>query len=278
MERIVAPPLALGAATRDKAAMASRRRVHRTVTLARALSKLGALSRTAAREAILAGRVAVDGLVERDPDAWLDPDQSAVALDGVRVHRQLAVHLAMHKPLRVVTTRRDERGRPTVYDLLPPGTPKVSPIGRLDLDSSGLLLLTNDTQLGEAISGPGAAVPKTYEVQLDGPLSEADAARFAHGLRLPDGTALQPVKVRFADPADRSLIVLVLREGKNRQIRRMAAACGRSVARLHRVAIGPVVLGDLPPGATRPLTARERAALAELAARRRARRAAPDRD
>ncbi len=230
------------------------------VTLARALSKLGVLSRTQAAAAIAAGRVAVDGRITRDPERWVDPDRG-ITLDGRVVTRQQRVYLAMHKPVGVVTTRADERKRRTVYDLLPTGTPWVSPVGRLDLDSSGLLLLTNDTQLGEKITGPAGELAKVYEVTLDAPLTDQDVARFRQGLVLPDGTALQPVDVALPRRGDATSVRLTLREGKNRQIRRMAQACGRTVVRLHRVAIGSLTLGDLAEGAVRRLTATEVRAL-----------------
>jgi len=252
------------ASPRYRSAIAVRRPAPR-VTLARALSKLGVLSRTQARAAIAAGRVAVDGSIERDPDRWLDPAGAVIELDGVRAERTERCYLAMHKPVGVVTTRADERGRRTVYELLPDGLPFVSPVGRLDRDSSGLLLFTNDTQLADAISGPRGHVPKVYEVDLDAPLGERDAARFAAGMEL-DGELLLPVAVAFADARDRRRAVLTLREGKNRQIRRMAAACGRTVERLHRVAIGPVRLADLAAGAVRVLAPDELAALCAVAA------------
>lgn len=231
------------------------------VTLARALSKLGVLSRTQAAAAIAAGRVTVGGRVTRNPDRWVDPDRGNIALDGRVVTRQERVYLAMHKPAGVVTTRADERHRRTVYDLLPEDTPWVSPVGRLDLDSSGLLLLTNDTQLGEKITGPAGELAKVYEVTFDAPLTEDDVARFRKGLVLPDGTALQPVDVALPRRSDPTFARLTLREGKNRQIRRMAQACGRTVLRLHRVAIGRVALGDLAEGAVRRLTVTEVRAL-----------------
>jgi 23S rRNA pseudouridine2605 synthase len=234
--------------------MATQRR--NTVTLVRALSKLGVLSRTQAAAAIAAGRVTVAGKVERDPERWLDPERSAIALDGRRVTRQDRVVLALHKPAGVVTTRADERGRRTAYDLLPGDLPFVAAVGRLDLDSSGLLLFTNDTQLAARISAPGAAIAKVYEVTFDAPLSDVAVARMVAGMQLDDGTRLLPVGVEVV-AADRTRARFTLHEGKNRQIRRMAESAGVNVVRLHRVAIGPVRLGGLAESHVRPLTPAE---------------------
>lgn len=219
-----------------------------------------------ARAAIAAGRVAVDGRIVRDPDRWLDPDRCELRLDGAIVERTPRVHLAMHKPTGVVTTRSDERGRPTVYDLLPAGLPFVSPVGRLDQDSSGLLLFTNDTQLAAAISGPASELPKVYRVRLDAPLSPRDIERLRAGAEL-DGERLLPIGLD-PDRADAQRSVWTLREGKNRQIRRLAAACGRAVIDLHRVAIGPLQLGELEVGAVRPLRDEELSALRAAVRRR----------
>lgn len=224
-----------------------------TVTLARALSKLGVLSRTQAAAAIVAGRVSVGGEVERDPERWLDPDRSKITLDGRVVTKQAAVYYALHKPVGYVTTRQDERGRQTVYDLLPPDLPWLFPVGRLDKDSSGLLLLTNDTRFADQVSDPSRKWPKLYEVTLDAPLPPSALAQFRAGFTLADGTALQPVEVTQPDPALPARLRLTLREGKNRQIRRMAEHCGRAVLTLHRLAIGKIRLGDLPAGALRQL-------------------------
>ncbi|MEZ6036117.1 MAG: pseudouridine synthase [Planctomycetota bacterium] len=239
------------------------RPAHRShqVTLERALSKLGVLSRTQARVAILAGRVAVDGVVTREPERWVVPERG-LSLDGKPVSRQLAATFAMHKPTGFVTTRADELRRRTIYDLLPAGMPWLFPIGRLDRDSSGLLLLTNDTRLGEAISGSASTVRKVYEVTLETPVDDDALEPFRAGFELTDGTRLEPVGVRITDPLGREL-VFELREGKNRQIRRMVEAIDNRVVRLHRTAIGPVQLGTLAPGALRPLTANEVAALAQ---------------
>ncbi|HLQ39188.1 MAG TPA: pseudouridine synthase [Planctomycetota bacterium] len=246
------------------------------VTLARALSKLGVLSRTQAAAAIRQGRVALDGKPERDPDRWIDPDRGRISLDGAPVLRQETLCYLLHKPAGVVTTRSDERGRRTVYDLLPADLPWLFPVGRLDQDSSGLLLLSNDTRLGETVSGPESRLPKTYDVTFDAPLSHDAADRFRAGMTLADGTQLLPAKVQFPPESDRTRCHITLTEGKNRQIRRMAEACGRTVVRLHRLTIGPLRLGKLGEGELRPLTAAEHAALkTAVRARRQARRSPP---
>jgi 23S rRNA pseudouridine2605 synthase len=224
-----------------------------TVTLARALSKLGILSRTQAAAAIVAGRVAVGGRIERDPEHWLDPERSKIALDGKVVTKQQAIYYALHKPVGYVTTRADERGRQTIYDLLPADLPWLFPVGRLDKDSSGLLLLTNDTRFADSVSDPSQKWPKVYEVTLDAPLSDADTTLFRAGMTLADGTALLPVDLEFPVAEARAHLRLTLREGKNRQIRRMAEHCGRRVLTLHRVAVGAIRLGDLREGALRRL-------------------------
>lgn len=243
--------------------MATRRADGPRVTLARALSKLGLLSRTQARAAILAGRVSVDGREERDPDRWIDPDRGRIELDGTVATRQAVVWFALHKPVGVITTRSDERGRKTVYDLLPDGMPWVFPVGRLDLESSGLLLITNDTRVANAAISPDTGLAKLYDVTVDAPLPAAAIARFGAGGALADGTALRPVGIEARNPEGTRLWI-TLHEGKNRQIRRMVADCGREVLRLHRLAIGPIELGDLPEGRIRPLTAAERSALSAL--------------
>lgn len=228
----------------------------RQVSLARALSKLGVTSRSEARRWIEAGRVRVDGNVVRDPERWLEPERSRIEVDGRRIARAGAVVVALHKPAGVVTTRSDERGRRTVYDLLPEELPFLGPVGRLDLESTGLLLLTNDTRLGADLTDPEHGCAKTYEVRLDREFADADACAFARGLVLRDGTRLRPAEVTVA-PRDRRAFTITLREGRNRQIRRMCEEMGYRVERLHRVAIGPLRLGTLPEGGWRRLTPAE---------------------
>ncbi len=222
------------------------------VTLARALSKLGYSSRSRARSLVTSGRVSVDGRVVRDPDRWIDLRSAKLGLDGVTIRKKRHVYLAMHKPAGYVTTRSDERLRATVYDLLGAMRDWIFPVGRLDRDTSGLLLFTNDTAFGEALTNPDSHVSKTYRVRLDRPLAEADARRMESGMMLDERTKLRPAAV--ARVAGRETEVeLTIQEGKNRQIRRMCESLGYDILTLHRTRIGSLDLGTLAAGKTRPL-------------------------
>jgi 23S rRNA pseudouridine2605 synthase len=231
------------------------------VQLHRALSKLGWCSRTEARDRIRAGEIRVDGRVVTDPLTWVD-------LASQRVSRMEApavpiepVTLALHKPRGVVTTHRDERGRPTVLDLLPAGLPYVFPAGRLDADSEGLLILTNDAALAVRLTDPDCHVPKTYRVTVAGLPTEETLQALRDGVELSDGKT-RPARVRLLRAgARKSVLEVILTEGRNRQLRRMAAAVGHKVRRLVRVAVGSLALGDLAPGACRRLAAEEKSRL-----------------
>jgi pseudouridine synthase len=231
----------------------------RRVTLARVLSKYGIASRAEARRLILRGDVRVNGSTVTAPGKWVDPALDAVTFGGKPLPRIPRVYIAMHKPRGVVTTRADERGRGTVYDLLPEGLPWVFPVGRLDLDSTGLLLFTNDTMFGERVTGPAAKVPKTYSVLLERPLEGSGAAAMRDGLVLAGGVRCRPADVTV-DPNDARFCRVVITEGKNRQVRRMFETLGNPVVRLHRLAIGSVGLGHLKEGQVRELTREEIAA------------------
>jgi 23S rRNA pseudouridine2605 synthase len=225
------------------------------ISLCRALSKMGAASRAQARVRIEAGEVTVNGRVTRDPDLWVDPRRDKIALAGSPVRAREFVYLALHKPAGVVTTRSDEKGRTTVYSLLPPETPWVFPVGRLDKESSGLLILTNNTAFGERLTAPASKLPKVYEVRLDRPLQESDGAILRKGMTA-SGEKYLPVGVErtLGDPR---MLLLTLTEGKNRQIRKMLAALGYDVTSLHRRSIGRLALGALPAGDFRSLTQAE---------------------
>ena len=225
----------------------------RRVQLHRALSKLGWGSRTAAWGWICAGEVCVDGQVVIDPLTWVDLDQQRITRQGREATPVVPLTLAMHKPAGVVTTHRDERGRRTVYDLLPPDLPWIFPAGRLDADSEGLLILTNDALLAQGLTAPEQHLPKTYHVTVRGSPSEAELQHLRDGVTLTDGMT-RPTQVRLLQQwTKNALVEIILTEGRNRQIRRMWAALGYKVRRLVRVVIGNYELGDLPAGGIRQM-------------------------
>ena len=230
------------------------------MTLARALSKLGIASRAEAARMILRGDVRVKGRVVRAPGLWVDPGRDRIVLAGKPLGRVERVYLAMHKPAGIVTTRSDERGRGTVYDLLPEGLPWVFPVGRLDLDSTGLLLFTNDTVFGERVTGPGGHVPRTYHVLLESPLGDSAASAIREGIVLPGDVRCRPAGLTIEGDGGRR-VRIVISEGKNRQVRRMFESVGNNVVRLHRTAIGGVELGNMKEGEVRRLTPEECALL-----------------
>jgi 23S rRNA pseudouridine2605 synthase len=244
-----------------------RRAILRTVssthkkTLDRAMSRAGACSRSEARTAILAGRVQVNGQTVRDPDTWIDIVRDKVLLDGEPLRAVPKEIWLLHKPRGYVTTADDERNRTTVYALLPEGLPWLAPIGRLDLDTSGLLLFTNDSDLANAITDPATKLHKTYVVQCQGRLEDAALRQLATGVALHDGPT-RPAKVRrLAEDASTTTLELVIGEGRNRQVRRMIEAIGSHVIALHRTQIGPLQLGAEPEGHARRLTTGEVEAL-----------------
>lgn len=248
----------------------ARRKIVRTVRLGRWLSKCGVASRSVAARIIELGRVAVNGGTVRDPDLGVAPGHDQVTVDGRRLAPRDRVAILLHKPVDVVTTAWDPEGRRTVYDLLPPQIGWVFPVGRLDRVSTGLLLMTNDTRLGERLTNARHGVPKTYVVKVGGTASDSDIDRLARGIRLDDGYLTQPAEVRRIVPPSRATrpdaggltwLEITLHEGKNRQIRRMCKAIGHGVLRLKRVRIGPLTIEGLSSGEHRVLTAEEYEAL-----------------
>lgn len=235
-------------------------------TLDRLLSRLGLCSRTVAVAWVRAGRVRVDGRVLRNPETWVDPDVQEVELDGRPVRAARALYLVLNKPKGYLTSAGDPRGRRTVYDLVGDAPAWVFPVGRLDRDTSGLLLLTNDTMLAEGVTNPEVGLSKRYRVTTKTHVSEAELARLASGLVLDDGPTRPARATLIGHRGPTSVVELELHEGRNRQVRRMFLAVGRAVKELRRVAIGPLELGALASGRWRALTAKELAALrAELA-------------
>lgn len=218
------------------------------------LSRAGACSRTEGAEAIRAGRVRVNGRVVREPEHWVDVARDRITLDGEPLRTARRIHLLLYKPKGYLTTRDDPSGRRTVYDLLPDRDAYVFPVGRLDRDTSGLLIMTNDAQLAERLTNPQHGVPKTYLVKASGHLDDAQLERLRRGVDLDDGSTRPAEVTRLREPGGRTVFEITITEGRNRQVRRMVEAVGSKVLKLVRVAIGPVRIGDLPVGRCRPLT------------------------
>lgn len=226
-------------------------------TLDRVLSRAGACSRSQAQQAIAAGRVQLNGRVIRDPETWVDTVRDRVLLDAAPLRARAKEVWALHKPVGYVTTAADEHGRDTVYALLPADATWLAPIGRLDQDSSGLLLFTNDSDLAHAINAPASKLAKVYVVRCKGAVGDDAIVRLREGVELHDGRTL-PARVDRLDTDDRSTrLRIVLTEGRNRQVRRMIQAIGSRVHTLHRERIGPIELGDQPEGTCRRLDAGE---------------------
>jgi 23S rRNA pseudouridine2605 synthase len=223
--------------------------------LARVLSKLGVCSRSQAQAMCAAGRVAVNGRVERDPERPTDADSERIAVDGADIRAAARVYVAINKPRGIVVSAADERGRDTVYALLEnAGLPWLGPVGRLDKASEGLLLLSNDTAWAAHITEPSGQLDKTYHVQVNGLPDEAALAAMLDGV-VDGGEKLAARSARLLRSGERNAwLEIVLDEGRNRQIRRLLAALGFDVLRLVRVAIGPLALGDLAKGAHRLLS------------------------
>ncbi len=229
------------------------------------LSAWGVTSRRKAEELIAAGRVTVNGRPAALGDS-ADPRKDLLALDGERLEPPgEKVYLALHKPRGYVTTLRDEKNRRCVAELVADLGVRVYPVGRLDRDSEGLLLLTNDGAFANLVAHPGGNVTKTYRVTVRPGIDEEQLAALETGIEI-DGRATAPARVRVVtQEKGRVVLEMVLREGRNREIRKMCEALGLEVARLKRTAIGPVRLGMLQPGKYRELTKEELGALKALA-------------
>ncbi len=225
--------------------------------LQKVLARAGVASRRHAESLILGGKVTVNDRVVAELGTRVRPED-AIAVDGRPVPREAErVWLAMHKPPMVIATVRDPRGRTTVVDLLPPGLPPLYPVGRLDWDSEGLLLLTNDGELAHRVMHPRYGVPREYHVLLRSPLDPSEVTRLEAGLPLDDGPSAPVLVYPLRTTAQGHWLAISMREGRNRQVRRMFAALGREVIRLVRVRHGPIDLSGLAPGATRGLSRAE---------------------
>lgn len=232
--------------------------------LNKTIAQAGYCSRRKADELIFSGRVLVNGQVEQNPARHVLPDDAVVVEGRALSAAQEFCYLMLHKPVQTVCTVSDPEGRPTVMEYLPPALRELRlyPVGRLDYFSEGLLLLTNDGELAQRLTHPRHHQPKLYEVLVRGSADAAALAAMRRGMRLAEGEELLPVEVEKKETqAGDSLLHMVLRQGVNRQIRRMCRDVGLTILRLRRVGQGPLTLGDLKPGAARELTDTEVAAL-----------------
>jgi 23S rRNA pseudouridine2605 synthase len=232
------------------------------VGLARALSKLGYCSRSRAQQLIRSGRVRLNGTVKRDPEASVFLGRDRIEVNGSPIRPAAKVYLMLNKPRGLVTTISDEKGRPTVYSSLNNDLPWLAPVGRLDKASEGMLLLTNDSEWAARVLAPETHLWKTYHVQVSGVRDRELVDALMRGLRVSNGDFLRVKDARILRQGNRNTwLAIVLDEGKNRHIRRMLEQLGIEVLRLVRVAVGPLVLGDLARGASRRLTAQEKSAM-----------------
>lgn len=237
------------------------------MTLDRVLSRMGVASRTSAKEAILSGRLKVNGRVVRDPDCWVKPGRDFIQFDGNRVKRVRKIYLLLYKPKGVITSHGDPSGRKTVYDILKDGNNAtapnedlrwVFPVGRLDKDTSGLLLMTNDTEFADIVTSPESQIPKTYLVKTSGLINDDLIATLAAGVEMKRGDRAQPASVRRTEDRGKyTWLEIVLTEGKNREVRRMIEVVGFKVLKLVRTRIGPLTLEGLEVGKWRSLTIQE---------------------
>ncbi len=234
----------------------------RATRLQKVLAEAGVASRRAAEGLIREGRVSVNGQVVTELGVKVDPERDEVAVDGRTLRRPTErVYVMLNKPAGVLSTARDPQGRPTVLHLVAGVGARLFPVGRLDADTEGLLLLTDDGELAHRLLHPRFHVPKTYLAEVRGSLPQAALARLATGVELEDGRTA-PAEVRLVRRgAERSVVELTLREGRKRQVKRMLAAVGHPVLTLRRVSFGPLTLGRLPVGSWRRLTRREVEAL-----------------
>jgi pseudouridine synthase len=226
-------------------------------TLERVLSKAGLGSRVEARSWVHAGRVTVNGKLTRNPDLWVDMARDRVRFDDRPLAARERLYLLLYKPTGYLTTYKDPTGRPTVYDLIADVGTFLSPVGRLDLDTSGLLLMTNDNQFAERVTNPESHVPKTYLVKASLVLTDAQLQQLRDGIDLADGPTRPATVRRVRDSGKYTHFEITLTEGRNRQVRRMVEALGARVLKLVRVKVGPVGIGTLPIGKWRMLTPAE---------------------
>lgn len=226
-------------------------------TLERVISKAGLGSRTDARRWIHAGRVTVNGARTENPDQWIDMQRDVVHVDGQPLAARTRLYVLLYKPKGIVTTYKDPEGRPTVYDLVRDIDTFLSPVGRLDMDTSGLLLMTNDNQFAGRVTNPASHVPKTYLIKASTRLTDEQLQQLRDGIELADGPTRPADVTRVRDSEKYTHLEITITEGRNRQVRRMIEALDSHVLKLVRVKIGPIAIGDLPIGKWRALSPAE---------------------
>ena len=224
------------------------------------LSQAGVASRREAEKWISQGRISVNDRIVTEQGTVVDPEEDRVEVDGKLVTPENNTYIILHKPSGYLCSLRDDFGRPLVTDLIRDIPQRIYHVGRLDLDSEGLLIMTNDGAFSQLLTHPSHQVEKTYRVKLRHPLDNQRVERLSRGVELDDGIVTAPARIKVLSH-DRCRIEIIIREGKKRQVKRMLRAVGNRVTYLKRVAVGPVQLGDLPRGRWRKLTPREIQAL-----------------
>lgn len=237
------------------------------IRLQRVLAGAGLGSRRACEVLIEQGRVEVNGRRVQEQGVRVDPTADVIRVDGLRLAAApTLVHLALNKPRGVLSAMSDPTGRPSVGDLLANRSDRLFHVGRLDVDTEGLLLITNDGELANRLTHPSYGVPKTYLAEIDAPVPRDLGRRLRAGVELDDGRVVADGFRVVGSTAGRAMVEVVIHEGRQHVVRRMLAAAGHPVQRLVRTAVGPVRLGDLRSGKTRRLTREELGALYELVA------------
>lgn len=231
--------------------------------LNRAIAATGICSRRRADELIKEGRITVNGDPATDLSLQVDLLKDRIAVDGKPLYKKPFDYVVLYKPRGVVTTCEDEQGRRTVIDLMPPDLQHLKPVGRLDRDSEGMIILTNDGALAQTLAHPSHHVEKTYRVTVDGLINESALTALREGVRLSEGVTQQAKVHSLKRTGNMSSFVIVIREGRNRQIRRMCAKVGYNVLRLVRERIGALQLNLKEPGEWRHLMASEVSLLSE---------------
>lgn len=235
------------------------------VRLQKVLAAAGIASRRASEEMILDGRVEVNGRIVTELGTRVDPEKDTIRVDGSRIPApRRHIYLVLNKPRGVVSTMDDPEGRPTLSDYIPPRMPRLFHVGRLDTQTEGLIVLTNDGEFAHRLAHPSYEVSKTYMVEVLGGMDPRTLKRLEKGVTLDDGP-VKPDKIKVVSRTEgRTLLRITLHEGRNRIVRRMMDAVGHPVERLSRTAIGPIMLSQLPPGETREITRDELGKLLDI--------------